>query len=155
MKRIGFNLAIVAFVVVALVSLIPFLGSFVIAPLVVLGIGAMAGRQAAAAASSHEANEGAKAGSIVGIGALIGSVIGLTILVMFVANIPAVQEYIRTSEPHPEARIPYEWMVPAGGVMGAVTGFFVGLFDFVVALVGGLLAGAVYGHNRRVPTVPA
>ena len=70
----------IALVAVALVSLIPYVGSIVIAPVVVLMISAEAGRRAAARAGSRPANEAAKAGAIVGVGALIGSIVGLTIL---------------------------------------------------------------------------
>ncbi len=150
MITIGIRMGIVAFVAIVLVSLIPYIGSFVLAPIVALAMGAAAGRRAAALARTGAANEAAKTGALVGVGALIGSIIGLAMLVMFVVDIPVVQEFIRTSEPNPEARIPYEWMAPLGGLAGVVVGFFVGLFDLGLAFVGGLLAGWVFDHNRRV-----
>ncbi len=150
MRTIGIRMGIVAFIAIVLVSLIPYVGSFVIAPIVALAVGSVAGRQAAALARTGATSEAAKTGALVGVGALVGSIIGLAILVMFIVDIPAVQEIIRNSEPNVEARIPYEWMVPLGGLTGVVVGFFVGLFDLGLAFVGGLLAGWVFDHNRRV-----
>lgn len=151
MKSGALKLSILAFVVVTLVSLIPYLGTFVIAPLAALAIGAAAGRRAATVARDRAANEAAWAGTLVGVAALIGSIVGLALLITFVVDIPAVQEFIRSSEPNPEARIPYEWMVPLGALSGVVVGFFVGLFDLLLALGGGLVAGWIVNHNRAVP----
>lgn len=116
-----------------------------------LVIGAAAGRQAAAETRSSASVAGAKAGAKVGVGALVGSMIGIAILGLVLVNIPGVPEFIRSSEPHPEARIPYEWMTGLGALTGVVVGFFVGLFDLFLSFVGGLLAAMVYDHNRRVP----
>src|SRR5690349_7673619 len=110
----GFRYAVMALIGVALVSLIPYYGSFVIAPLAALAIGAVAGRRAAAVAGDRTTNEAVRAGALVCLGATIGSIIGLTILVLFVVDIPAVQDFIRSSEPNPEARIPFEGIMPLG-----------------------------------------
>ncbi len=152
MKDIALRMGGFAFVVVAVCSLIPYLGWFVIAPIAALAIAAAAGRQAAAATHSGASTAGAKVGALVGLGALIGSMIGLTILVLVLVEIPGVQEAIRNSEPNPQARIPYEWIAPLGALAGVVVGFFVGLFDLVLSVIGGLLAAWVYDHNRKVPT---
>jgi hypothetical protein len=146
----GFRYGVLALIAVALVSLIPYFGSFVIAPLVALAFGAVAGRRAAGLEGDRNTGGPAKAGALVGLGALIGSIIGLTLLVLFVVDIPAVQEYIRTSEPNLGARVPYEWMMPIGALMGIVVGFLAGLFDLVVAVLGGLIAGWVYHNNHPV-----
>lgn len=151
MQANGFRMGVLAVVIVGLVSLVPYVGWFLIAPIVALMIGAAAGRQAAAATRSGTTGAGAKAGAKVGVGALIGSIIGVTILGLVLVNIPGAPEFIRSSEPHPEARIPYEWMTGLGALTGVVVGFFVGLFDLFLSFVGGLLAAWVYDHNRRVP----
>lgn len=147
----GFKYAFIALVAVSLVSLVPYFGSFVIAPLIALAVGAVAGRHAAALAGNRTTGQAVRAGSLVGLGALIGSIIGLTLLVLFIVDIPAVQDFIRTSEPNPEARIPSEWLMPLGTLMGIVVGFLAGLFDLVVAVVGGLVAGWIYHNNHSVP----
>jgi hypothetical protein len=147
----AFTYAVLALVIVAVVSLLPYFGSFLIAPLVALALGAMVGQRAAVGAGNRTTAEAARAGSLVGLGALVGSIVGLTILVLFVVDIPAVQDYIRASEPNPEARIPYDWMVPLGTLMGIVVGFLAGLFDLVCAVVASLVAGWVYHNNHPVP----
>ena len=60
-----------------------------------------------------------------------------------------MQETIRNSEPHPEARVPYEWMGPLAALGGIVGGFLFGLFDLVLLVVGGLIAGLLYGRQQN------
>jgi hypothetical protein len=151
MQTVGFKMGVLILLAVALVSLIPVVGSFVIAPFVALAVGAVAGRSASRMADAGAANQATKAGAFTGIGALLGSILGLTILLLIIADNPAMQEAIRNSEPHPEARIPYAWMAPLAALGGIVGGFVVGLFDLLLATVGGLLAGLLYDHNRKVP----
>jgi hypothetical protein len=147
------RLAVLAGVAVLVVSLIPYLGSLVLAPLMVLALSARAGRQAAAESTTDALNQAAKAGTLVGMATLIGSIVGLTLLVVLAVRIPAVQEYIRASEPHPDARIPYAWIVPLGAVAGSIVGFFIGLVDLLLAILCGMCAGWVADRNRQPVTV--
>jgi hypothetical protein len=142
------KMAVLALAVVALISLIPYIGAFVFAPVVALVIATVAGRHAARMATSSPATAATKAGALVGVGALAGAVIGLGALVLVVVNIPGVQEFIRASEPNPEARLPYEWIMPIGALAGIIVGAIVGLFDLALSVVAGLVAGWMHNQNH-------
>ena len=91
MGRVGLTMAGLALVTVALSTLIPVIGSLVIAPLTALIIGAGAGWWASKVLGYGTAGRGAGAGAIAGLGALIGSVIGVVVLATIVGNSPEAQ----------------------------------------------------------------
>ncbi len=147
MDRNALPWAIVAFVVVGVLT--PFeLLSVPLAPLAALIIGAGAGWFLASAHRARAAGSGARAGAIVGLGALLGSIVGLAVLALFVGNIPEIQTFVQNSEPHPEARIPADWVAPLGALAGLIVGFVVGVFDLALSALAGWIAGAVYGANH-------
>jgi uncharacterized membrane protein YeaQ/YmgE (transglycosylase-associated protein family) len=149
MNRNTLILALLALIIVALTT--PFqLLDIPVAPFVALILGAIAGWWVARSRTESPAAMGAKAGAIVGTAALIGSIIGLAVLAFFVGNIPEVQSYVQSSEPHPEARIDTEWIAPLGALAGVVVGFIVGVFDLILSAVAGWIAGVIYGQAHHV-----
>lgn len=163
MGRVGLIMAGLALVTVALSSLIPIIGSFLVAPLTAIIIGAGAGWWASKALGGGSAGRGAGAGAIAGIGALIGSVIGLGLLgVLFAssANDPAAQQEFQRQleaarEQNPDAAVPdldLSTIVAGASLIG---GFCLGLFDLLLSTLGGLIAGIVYGRNRAPAVAPA
>ena len=147
MNRNTMILATLSFIIVALAT--PFeLFGVPLAPLAALVLGAGAGWWIAGARRGQAAENGAKAGALVGVGALLGSIVGLAVLALWIGNIPEVQTFVQNSEPHPEARIPNEWVAPLGALAGVVVGLGAGLFDLVLSVVAGWVAGAVYGRNH-------
>src|SRR5688572_18180767 len=132
MNRNTFILALVAFVIVAVAT--PFeLAGIPLAPLAALVIGATAGWWVVRPQDEDAPVNGVKAGAAAGVGAMLGSIVGLALLALWIGNIPEVQAYIQNSEPHPEARIPSEWIAPLGALAGVAVGFIVGLFDLVLS----------------------
>jgi hypothetical protein len=147
MNRTTMILAALALIAVAVAT--PFqLFNVPLAPVVALVFGAIAGWWLAATRGEHTAQSGVQAGGIVGLAALLGSIIGLAVLALWVGNIPEVQTFVQNSEPHPEARIPTEWIAPLGALAGVVVGFFAGLFDLALSALAGWAAGALYGYNH-------
>lgn len=147
MNRNVLVLALLALVGVALTTPFQLLG-IPIAPFVALVFGAIAGWWVVTSRSESPAADGAKAGAIVGTAALLGSVIGLAVLAFFVGNIPEVQSYVQSSEPHPEARIDTEWIAPLGALAGVVVGLMVGLLDLVLSVIAGWIAGVIHGQGH-------
>ena len=84
---------------------------------------------------------------LAGLGAFLGSSIALTAFGLVLGSTPAIQELVRQSEPHPEARVPYEWMAALGMASGALTGFGMGVFEFVLSTIAGLLTTVFTGHQ--------
>ncbi len=161
MGRVGLTMAGLALVTVALSTLIPVIGSLVIAPLTALIIGAGAGWWASKVLGYGTAGRGAGAGAIAGLGALLGSVIGLALLLSIAANNPEVQRGIQeglenAQQQNPDVVLPENFDPGAIlGVGGAFVGFCFGLFDLFLATIGGLVAGLVYGRNRQpLPATP-
>jgi hypothetical protein len=147
MNRNTLVLTLLAFVIVALAT--PFqLFDVPLAPVAALVFGAIAGWWMLNNRGEHTATEGFKAGAIVGVGAMLGSVVGLALLALFVSNIPEVQAYIQNSEPHPQARIPSEWIAPLGALAGVIVGLIMGLFDLADSAVAGLVAGALSANSH-------
>ncbi len=147
MNRSILYLAIAAFVVVALLT--PFeLFGVPLAPLAAIVMGALAGWWVSSTRPEHTAGSAARAGAGVGLGALLGSIAGLAVLALWIGNIPEVQAFVQNSEPHPEARIPTDWVAPLGALAGVVTGFFAGVIDLALAWIAGWIAGIV--NNRNV-----
>jgi hypothetical protein len=89
------------------------------------------------------------AGAVAGLGALLAGVVAFTVLGSLFAGDPAVQEFVRASEPHPEARLPYAWIPLLGAALGGLVGLGVGLFHLVLATLGGLAVGVLSGAERR------
>lgn len=160
MGRVGFSMAGLALITVALSMLIPLLGWFVIAPLTALIIGAGAGWWASKARGYGTAGRGAGAGAIAGLGALFGSIIGLIALAMIAANNPEVQrEFQRLLETTQQQNPDQNLEGVSAGAVATVTALFgggcVGLFNLFLSTIGGLIAGLVYGRNRgAVATAP-
>jgi hypothetical protein len=146
MNRTIMYLAVAAFVVVALLT--PFeLFGVPLAPLAAIVFGAGAGWWVAATRPEHTAGNAARAGAWVGLGALLGSIIGLAVLALWIGNIPEVQAFIQSSEPHPEARIATDWIAPLGALAGVIIGFFAGIVDLVLSWIAGWIAGMVTTRN--------
>jgi hypothetical protein len=161
MGRAGLIMGLVALVAVALSSLIPVIGSILVAPAAAALIGAGAGWWASKLRGYGTAGYGAGAGALAGLGALIGSVIGLAVLLSLFSANPEFQQQFQEGleearQQNPDAEVPNldpTALAAAGGVIG---GFCLGLFDLLVAMVAGLIAGAVYGRNRGpAPAQPA
>jgi hypothetical protein len=129
--------AAIAFVVVALTTVLELAGVW-LAPLAALVLGALAGRQA-----SSYGRSAVKAGLAVGAAALLGAVVGLAVPGLFAGMVPSVQDMVRASEPHPEARIPVSLIAPMGGLAGGLVGLILGLVNLVLAAVGGLIGGVL------------
>jgi hypothetical protein len=142
-------LATLAFIVIALTTPFQLVG-IPLAPILALVVGAFAGWWVARERGSGAAERGAKAGAIAGTGALLGSIVGLAVLALVIGNIPEVQDAIRSSEPHPEARIPTGMIAPLAALGGIIGGFVLGLLDLVLAAAGGLAAALIYGRNHPV-----
>jgi hypothetical protein len=83
---------------------------------------------------------GLRMGAWAGVGALVSLTLVFAVVFFVIGSNPAVQEFVRASEPHPEARLPYETIAPLAAGVGALLGLVVGFFSLAAALVGGLLA---------------
>jgi hypothetical protein len=158
MKRIRFNLGLIAVVAIAVVTQVAALttdvvttlvGAFVLALLTAFIVRSSAGWQAAKRHSDDPVMQGAEAGMLTGVRALFGAVPGFAILLSVLGMNPEVQDFIRSSEPHPEARIPIAWIPSLGAATGAIVGFVVGMFDLAASTIGGLVAGMV-NRGRRI-----
>ena len=126
------------------VSLVPGVGLVVLAPLTALVVGAAATR-----VRLHEGQAtlgpAVSAALIVGLGALVASVAAAVLLGFALGSDPAVQELVRASEPHPEARLPYAWIAPLAATLGGFAGLALGLCNLALAAFGGLLAALAGG----------
>jgi hypothetical protein len=132
----GKTAAIVAFVVVGVASLVPEVGLFGLGPLAALVIGAVAGYQAASSSGSS----GVRAGVTAGIGALIGTTLFVAVASLILGGDAAIQDFVRASEPNPEARVPYEWIQPLAAVLGIFVGLVVGVVNLIASAIGGFVA---------------
>jgi uncharacterized membrane protein YeaQ/YmgE (transglycosylase-associated protein family) len=168
MKRFGFITAVSSAIIIGLVTLLQYgwivlIGSRFITgqlqsvdvtrvpggawfiPIIALLIGVIAGWLAYQQRTDQRTNCGARAGIWAGVGALIGTtVVGAALLAIAGAD-PVIQEFVRNSEPHPEARIPYEFIAPLAAGVGALLGSIAGLYSLGAAIVGGLLVDLVAG----------
>lgn len=149
MNRNAVLLAVLAFFAVALAT--PFeLFGVPLAPLAALVLGAIAGWSVYTErreVTRDTSGLGARAGIIVGIGALLGSIVGLAVLALWIGNIPEVQAYVQASEPHPEARIPVDWIAPLGALAGVIVGFLAGLLELALAAGAGWIAGLLHQNQ--------
>lgn len=153
MKRISLIMAAIALLLVAIATPFDLMG-VPIGPFVAAILGGVAGWWAAQATGIATAQKGAAAGALAGIGALIGAVVALALAGWLIGSLPAVQELVRSSEPHPEARIPAYLVGPAAALGGGVVGLVLGLVDLIAATVGGLLAALLYGRNHPAAHAP-
>jgi hypothetical protein len=140
MTRTLYILAFAAFVLVALTTAFQIV-DVPLAPGVALIFGALAGWQAARTAPAQISP--LRAGAVVGVGALLGAVLGLAAPAILIGSLPGVQEFVQASEPHPEARLPFELIAPLAGLAGGVVGVILGVGDLLAAALGGLIAGAL------------
>ncbi len=160
MARVGWSMAALALVVTLLSSLIPLLGTFIIAPLATIIIGAGAGWWASKRLGSGGAGRGAGAGSIAGLGAFLGTTIGTVIIFSIMGGNQGFQQQFLTAlqdaqQQNPGTELPpidRETLASAAAVIGGGLGFCVGLFNIFLSMLGGLIAGAVYG-KRDTPAV--
>jgi hypothetical protein len=67
--------------------------------------------------------------------------LGLAVPAILIGSLPDVQAFVQASEPHPEARLPFELIGPLAGAAGAVVGVILGVGDLLAAALGGLVAG--------------
>ncbi len=139
----GKNAALVAFVVVGLLSLVPGIGLFGLGPLAALVLGGVAGYRSA----SGPGSSGLRAGLAAGVGALIGTIVFVAAASLALGGNPAIHELVRASEPHPEARVPFEWIQPLAAVLGVFVGLIVGVGNLVAAAIGGFV-GALIAPTR-------
>lgn len=123
-------------------------------PTVTLAVGLVAGWLAAREAG-RPAYAGARAGAAAGGGALLVLTIIFAALLAWVCRDPAVQELVRLSEPHPEARLAPEAIPWLGAGVGALLGLTVGAQSFATALFGGVLADLLAGRGGRHAQRPA
>jgi hypothetical protein len=135
------------------VSIVPGVGVFVLAPLAAVVIGVMAAWYMRAPDGS--AGRPTRAAMVAGVGAFLASIIALTGFGWLLGSNPAIQELVRESEPHPEARVPYEWMAGFGMATGALVGFGMGLFNFALSTVAGLLTTLFTGHKPSASSASA
>jgi hypothetical protein len=149
MSRNIIFLTTLAFVVVAVATPFELMG-IPLASIAAIAIGAIAGWRASKARGEGTAVRGAEAGAWAGVGALLGSIVGLAVLALIIGNIPEVQEAVRASEPHPDARIPTNLIAPLAALGGVLGGFALGLIELALATVGGLVAALIYGRNHPV-----
>ena len=126
------------FIFVLAATMLPTIGWMLAAPLVSLALGAAAAwwvRSTPGATTLQATTSGA----IAGVGALAASVVAFAMYGWLVGADPTIQEWIRSSEPNPAARIPYDWVAPLGASTGAFIGLAAGVLNLVLAAIGGLL----------------
>jgi hypothetical protein len=140
MTRTLYVLTFAAFFVAALTSVVQ-LVDVPLAPLAALVLGAIAGRQAARTVPGHISP--VWAGAVVGVGALLGAVLGMAAPAIWIGSLPDVQAFVQASEPHPEARLPFELIAPLAGLTGILIGLILGVGNLLAAALGGLIAGAL------------
>jgi hypothetical protein len=146
MKRYGLVMAAVALVVVGGITLIPAVGTFVLGPIAAFFMGGLAAALALRSPAVAK-GDGGRIALIAGAGAFIGTVAACAALGMILSSFPSIQEAVRMSEPHPEARVPFEWMESLGAAAGTLVGLLVGAANLVLSLVGGLVGGTLVRHG--------
>jgi hypothetical protein len=131
---------VVAFAIVMAVGFVPRVGVLVLAPVAAILIG---GSAAHFVMATRPATLGSAltAGAVAGLGALVATVLAFALFGYGLGLDPEIQEFVRTSEPHPEARLPYDWIAPIGAVLGAFIGIFAGMVNLALAALAGLVVG--------------
>lgn len=115
-------------------------GPLLLGPLASLVIGALAAR-AAVRGQNAALGRASTAGAIAGIGALLATIVAFALLGHGLGLDPSIQDFVRTSEPHPEARVPHEWIAPLGAALGGVAGLAMGLINLALSSLGGTIMG--------------
>ena len=133
--------------VVGVATLIPETGLLVIGPAAALVVGLIAA-WSGARAEDGSLGSGVRASLWAGLGALVGTALVVSVLAVVLGGDASIQELVRTSEPHPEARIPYEWIQPIAAATGLLVGILVGIENLVTAAIGGLVGAVVGGLGR-------
>lgn len=129
-------------------ALQPWVGPSLLIPTLALFIGAVAGWLATRGPEAGRL-AGARAGGAAGLGALAATTIVLTGLLAWVGTDPVVQEFVRMSEPHPEARLSPAAIPWVAAGVGALIGLTVGAQSFATALFGGAIADVLHGRGEQ------
>jgi hypothetical protein len=140
-----------AFIVVLGATLVPFIGAEVLAPVGSLIVGAVAAWWLLRT-PGQTIVQAITVAAIAGIGALLASIVAFVALGAVLGNIPAVQEFVRSTEPNPQARLPYEWIPGLSAALGGMVGFGLGLINLLLAVVGGMVTAVVASPERRSVT---
>jgi len=138
-ERTTLKIAALALALVGGATLLPFVGVFVVAPLLAFGLGALAGWRAMEAHRGEETSRGALAGLLVGAGALIGSTVALAVLVLVLHGGMLFQPMMGMPGPG------MTMMVGAGGVL---VGLLAGVLELGFATIGGVAATALYERDH-------
>jgi hypothetical protein len=139
------------FIFVLAATMLPTVGWVFAAPAVSLAIGAAAAWWVRSTPGAS-ATQATMSGAIAGLGALAASVAAFAVYGWLFGNDPAIQEWIRNSEPSAEAHIPYDWIAPLAASAGIFVGIAAGLINLALAAIGGLFVGLSVPHGRtQVP----
>lgn len=160
MGRVGLIMAALAFVTVGLSMLIPLLGALLVAPAAAALIGAGAGWWASKVMGYGTAGRGVGAGALAGLGALLGSTIVLTVVLSMFGNSSQFQQQFQqalqnAARENPGTTLPNINVGAVATIGGGVAGFCLGLVYLFLAMIGGLIAGVIYGRNRGPAPSPA
>ncbi|MHB1133510.1 MAG: hypothetical protein ACYC4L_14155 [Chloroflexota bacterium] len=150
MEGSSLRVATYSFLIVGALSLVPGVGMFGLAPLAAAVIGGYVAWRAAR--HSGSASRGTALAVTAGLGAMLGTAVFLAVAATVLGSLPAVQDLIRASEPHPEARLPYEWIAPVAAMGGVVVGLLLGFGNLVLAAFAGFISsyfGAQGAGNAR------
>jgi hypothetical protein len=143
-----------AFFFVLAATMLPTVGWVLAAPALSLAIGAAAAWWVRSTPGAS-ATQATMSGAIAGLGALAASLAAFAVYGWLFGNDPAIQEWIRNSEPMPEARIPYDWFAPLGVPAGMFIGLAAGLINLALAAIGGLFVGLSVPHEHaHLPAHP-
>jgi hypothetical protein len=137
-----------AFAVVLGATFVPVMGADILAS----GLSLLLGVAAAwwlLRTPGHTPVQATTLSAIVGLGTLLASVVAFVVLGMVLGNVPAIQELVRNSEPHPEARVPYDWIPGLGAALGGLVGFGIGIVNLLLATIGGLITGLIISPERH------
>jgi hypothetical protein len=137
-----------AFVVVLGITFVPIAGADVLAPVAAVVLGVTAA-WSAVHTPGHTLMDAVKASASAGAGAWLASFVAFVALGATLGTVPAIQEFIRNSEPYPEARVPYEWIPALTTVLAGLVGIGIGLVNLGLATVAGLITGLVISPERR------
>ncbi|MCU0490538.1 MAG: hypothetical protein MUD01_02925 [Chloroflexaceae bacterium] len=117
-------------------------------PLATLIIALVSGWLAYQQGTTEVRGLGLRAGAWAGFGALVGITVVFAAMLFAIGSDPGVQEFVRASEPHPEARLPYAAIAPLAAGVGALLGLVTGFFSLLAALIGGLLVDLFLAGGR-------
>lgn len=143
----GLRTAVIAFLVVGVVSLVPAFGLFCVGPLAAAIVGAVAGYRAASSAEVGPSGAGIRAGVAAGVGALIGALVVATVTGLFIGSLPWVQNVVLQSGEEADANVATEWIAPVASALGALVGVILGAMNFVAAVVAALVGAAIGGQR--------